>query len=180
MGDISPIIGPIMCANPQSGSSADSTLLNSSICSCCTQNFKSAQVHKADDSMVRALVPAGQDEQSRVVSQVAGGTQATPALSQKALNGPQAGADPGISAEKEIIGQAVSHDAVETAGSTGPDCAVANDAAAAAAADGAVEPAAQAEAVTKWVPSPHVPWLEWPEDANERRLSSGATAVVFR
>lgn len=31
-----------------------------------------------------------------------------------------------------------------------------------------------------WVVCPHAPWIEWPQNAEERRLSSGGTAVVFR
>ena len=32
----------------------------------------------------------------------------------------------------------------------------------------------------EWVVCPHVPWLEWPTNAQGRRLGSGGTAVVFR
>ena len=131
--------------------------------------------------MVRALAPTGhvpQNEQPSLVREVANATQTAIDPPQEALstvNGPAAGVEAGSHAH--------SQDEFEAAGSIITAIPEVSDAAAAvpaAAADGAVKPAAKAEAVTKWVPSPYVSWLEWPEDANERRLSSGATAVVFR
>lgn len=60
------------------------------------------------------------------------------------------------------------------------DAAVAGVALPKAAIKPAVKPAGKGRVVTKWVQSPHMPWLEWPQDAAERRLSFGATCVVFR
>lgn len=143
-------------------------------------------MHKADGSMVRALAPAGpevQDEQATMVREVPNARQTTSQETSVTVNGPAAGAHIDSQAEKKCTSHADPDDGLEAAGCTVIKSPVASDAAAAApvaSAHGAIKPAAKAEAVTKWVPSPHVSWLEWPEDANERRLSSGATAVVFR
>ena len=155
------------------------TALSSSACD-------SVQMQKADGSIARGLAPAGpvpQGEQSTLVREVAHVTQTGTAAPQEALaklSGPTAGAHTGSDAEKEITCHAHSHAEAGFAVINSPVNIDAAAAVPAAAGNGAAKPAAEAETVTKWVPSPHVTWLEWPEDEVERRLSNGATAVVFR
>ena len=109
--------------------------------------------------MVRAPAPAGpecQAEQASSVRQVANATQSASTTSQVIPTTREGAVKRAAKAEGAVKKPA-------------------------AKAEAAVrKAAAEAEAGTKWVQCPHFQWLEWPEDATQRRLSHGATAVVLR
>ena len=116
------------------------------------------QMHGADASMVRALAPAGperQAEQASSVRQVANATQSACSTSQVIPATMEGVAKRGAKAEGAVKRAAKAEAAVRKV-------------------------AAKAEEGIKWVQCPHFQWLEWPEDATQRRLSHGATAVVLR